>query len=66
MQSWGKFWTRRYKNTNPPKKKIQNNLTATSQEPGANQGVRSKNKVLQKPPAHRTTKRVGKPPKPPL
>ena len=62
----GQILDKKIQKYQPPPKKIQNNLTATSQEPGANQGVRSKNKVLQKPPAHRTTKRVGKPPKPPL
>lgn len=43
-----------------PPKKFQNNLTATSQKPGANQGVRNKSKVLQNPPAHSSTKRVSK------
>ena len=62
----GQILDKKIQKYQPPQKKFQNNLTATSQKPGANQGVRNKSKVLQNPPAHSSTKRVGKPPKPPL
>ena len=56
--SWGQLWTTRYKKTKNP--------TATSEEPGAKAGGQEKSRVLLMPPAHNTTKGVGRPPKPPL
>lgn len=53
-----KLWARRY---NRPKMQL---LLLKSQE--QKQGVRSKSRVLHRPPPHSTTKGVGKPPKPPL
>ena len=59
MHSWGKLWTIRYKETQKTQL-----LLLKSWEP--KQGVGSKSKTLCMPPAHNTTKGVGKPPKTPL
>ena len=61
MHSWGKFCTKRYK-------KRPKSPSATSEEPRAKagKGVGNKSRVLRMPPAHTTTKGVGKSPKPPL
>ena len=48
IHSWGKLWTRRYKEIRNP--------TATPEEWEQEQGARSKSRALRKPSAHTTTK----------